>query len=209
MKPLMDVSGVRRGRLVATSRDGKKVNCVCDCGATVQVGFSNFMYGNSSSCGCLRKELLVAKNTTHGKSGSPEYIAWAAMVQRCTYEGHQYYPLYGGSGVKVCARWLHSFENFLEDMGSKPSPRHSVDRIDVAGNYTPENCRWATPKEQQNNKTNNVRLSYEDHNLTVAEWASKLNVSPQTIYCRVKKGWDVKEVLFGRSAPSTCATFLR
>jgi hypothetical protein len=88
----------------------------------------------------------------------PEYESWRAMKKRCYYPKHQNYARYGGRGIRVCDRWLHDFPTFLEDMGNKPSSIHTLDRKDNDGNYEPDNCKWATPKEQQNNRRNNIKI---------------------------------------------------
>lgn len=114
---------------------------------------------------------------------TPTYRRWYNIKSRCTNPNNEKWALYGGRGIALDARWL-IYENFVQDMGEQPSPQHTVDRIDVNGPYSPENCRWATPVEQSNNKRNNVRLGGK----TLAEHARELGVTPETIRYRMATG---------------------
>jgi hypothetical protein len=136
--------------------------CICECSKHVEVRSGNLRSGNTRSCGCLRDE--VKRTTRHQKHGhyrkrtmSPTYMSWVAAKTRCSNKKVVEYPRYGGRGIRMCDEWTNSFEAFLHDMGERPSGK-TLDRIDTDGNYEPGNCRWATPKEQANNRKNNVAL---------------------------------------------------
>lgn len=156
------LSGKRFGRLVVIKQDEGKHHkphwlCRCDCGVEIIVSGSHLRGGITQSCGCLRSEVLIERSTKHGGYGTPEYNSWCAMIQRCTNPKKIDYENYGGRGITICERWRDNFEYFLSDMGYRPGPEYSIDRIDVNGNYEPLNCRWATAKEQRANQRPRVK----------------------------------------------------
>lgn len=153
--PPKDLTNQRFGKLVAVKRDGQDEGkmyfwlCTCDCGNYARVKLSNLTQGNTKSCGCAQYETKFGyKMTEH-----PLFHTWHGMHARCTNENHEKYPDYGGRGIIVCARW-RNFDLFVTDIGPKPTPLHTLDRIDVNGFYEPDNVRWATPEVQQKNKRN-------------------------------------------------------
>lgn len=151
------ILGRRFGRLLAVKyAPGARMECVCDCGTSKTVYKASLVSGRTRSCGCLNREALAARGPrTHGGTYTPEYKVWQGMHQRCGNENDKSFADYGGRGIKVCDAW-QAFEQFLEDMGERPSGEHSLDRINVNGGYEPKNCRWVTHAEQQRNKRNSI-----------------------------------------------------
>ncbi len=138
-----------------------------------------------------------AYNYRHGGNleHKPEYNSWRAMVARCNYPKYRRYDLYGGRGIRVCERWLgqNGFLNFLQDMGKKPTPRHSIDRIDSNGDYEPTNCKWSTQRQQMNNVSNNRMVEVKGVVDTFSNMARRYGINMHTAMSRIKQqGWDVE-----------------
>lgn len=191
------IIGQRYGKLTIERSLGRNdrstlyVECRCDCGKIVPVRMSYLTFGHTKSCGCLRNR--VALNRTHGEAHkTTEWATWVAMRQRCEDPSNKRYDRYGGRGIKVCDRWLDSYEHFLSDMGRKPSPKYSLDRYpDQNGNYEPGNCRWATPKQQQRNRTNNRLVTINGETKVMSEWLEIYGVDSRTACNRIHKlGWE-------------------
>lgn len=163
---------------------------LCSCGNVKYLMKGNVDSGRTRSCGCL---------VGHGLAGTPEHVSWAAMRSRCNRSSHVHYRSYGGRGITVCAEWDKSFKQFLSDMGRKPTKNHSIDRIDENGNYEPSNCRWATPKDQANNRRNNVYLTIGDKTTTRSIWSDISGTKYSTIHERQRRGWSDEEAVYGRA----------
>jgi hypothetical protein len=155
---LIDMTNAKFGRLTVVQRDNNdargqaKWRCLCACGVVVVVYGVNLRKGHTKSCGCLHDEVRVSAKTTHGGRDRPEYEIWSSMKKRCGNQNHHAYSRYGGRGIAVCVRWGADFAAFLADVGPRPSPKHSLDRINNDGNYEPGNVRWATASEQAKNR---------------------------------------------------------
>ena len=160
--------------------------CLCSCGQERTVSARSLRNGHTKSCGCLRKEIM----TSHGHTKTREYGTWADMKNRCHNPKHKGFKGYGGRGIKVCDRWFDSFENFLEDMGPRPKG-HSLDRKDNDGNYCPENCHWATRRQQAGNKRTSRLIEYRGRTQCLADWAFELGMRKNCLSYRLDAGWSV------------------
>jgi len=186
----VNITGYKFGELTAVRFLGKikkgRSNyweCMCSCGKTSQVRVSHLIAGDTKSCGCRKP------NKTHGMTSSHAYKIWEGMRRRCSNPNDDSYIHYGGRGISI--DW-NSFEEFYRDMGDPPIGK-SIDRIDNNGNYSKNNCRWATQKEQNVNRRNNVVVTLSK---TISEWADLLGVSPKAMYVRHKMGWSPEDILF-------------
>lgn len=165
--------------------------CRCECGQSTVCRFSHWKEGNIKSCGCLNKS-RGRKSITHRR----EYTSWANMMQRCDDKtGNPIYADYSGRGISVCDRWRASFDNFIADMGPRPSKLHSIDRIDNNGNYEPGNCRWATRIQQSRNKRTSRFLDAFGKSQTLSEWAEETGLSIKRIWSRLNRGWSAEKAL--------------
>ena len=192
----VDKTGMRFGRLVVLS--GRNIGgsyewvCQCDCGNRTTVLGTHLHIHNDRgqrSCGCARDG-----NPTHGMTGTPEYSTWLEMRKRCRNPKSRSYKNYGGRGIKVCRRW-DSFENFLADMGPRPSDKHSLDRINNEKNYGPSNCRWATRDQQVRNTRKTIRITYKGKTLLLLDWATLLGIPYRTLIMRYYRKMPVERIL--------------
>lgn len=184
-------------REVSAKSSGKQVQrsfeCRCECGVVKEYRLYMLRNGNTRSCGCLARDVAGAGMRTHGLSHTDEYGIWQGMLNRCNKSFDSAYSHYGVRGISVCERWS-SFESFYGDMGPRPSPKHSIDRVNNDGNYEPGNCRWATSKEQARNKRVNYLVEHDGETKCVADWAEQYGVSQFVLYSRlVKLGWTFDE----------------
>jgi hypothetical protein len=201
---VIDLTGLRFGRLLVISRSSNsrrglsRWRCACECGNRTIVQSGNLRTGHTQSCGCFHKERASAAKTIHGGRYTPEYRVWSQMHGRCTQKKRKCFKNYGGRGISVCERW-NNFQNFLADMGMRPSPKHSIERNDNDGNYSPNNCRWATAKEQGRNKRTSRRFNIGGKMMTLGEAREKykaFGISYKVIHQRITRdGWPIISAL--------------
>lgn len=176
---------------------GRSARLLCACGTSAVRALSQLERGLTKSCGCGRKIWIVTNGEHSGlgfKKSSPEWSAWSGMRRRCSAESDPGYKNYGGRGIRVCDRWLESFDNFLADMGRKPTPKHSIERIDNDGNYEPSNCRWATRIEQNQNTRRNVHVTINGETAIISEFARRFGIDPEKARTRMSMhGWTPEE----------------
>lgn len=196
-KLFKDLTGRRFGKLVVQSFAGERNKervwlCLCDCGNQKLAGGRVLTHGNTKSCGCLIQENKPL--TTHGMCYSSEYNSWRGMIARCLSKTEPSWSVYGARGIVVCERW-RKFENFLADMGVKPTPRHTIDRINGSGNYEPGNCRWLTATEQNRNSSHNRMITFNGLTMCATQWAEHLGFPSCTISSRLNNGWTVERAM--------------
>lgn len=205
MRPMPISIGDRFGMLVVecelprNKRGRRMFKCRCDCGGYRTTVKDSLIAGRTSSCGCKHRERAktLAKTflTTHGHYGSPEYIAWRAMKARCLNKNHPYHKYY--SHLVICDEWITSFAKFLEDVGVKPTPDLTLERIDNAKGYFPENVKWATRKEQARNKRSNRIVTGGGESRTAVEWSEITGVPADVIRSRLTVGFAPEEAICG------------
>jgi len=205
MENLPSLVGRKFGRLTVlsfshSSKHKRYWNCECECtlGKVVQKPTGSLTSGKVKSCGCLGIEHQKNGNVTHGQTIggiTSEYEAWQGMFKRCYNHNTVRFENHGGRGIEVCERWK-KFENFFEDMGKKPTPKHSLDRINNDGNYEPSNCRWATPKEQCYNRRSTRFIEYNGVTKILQEWSDFFGLSKSsTLSYYIKKHGVEKAML--------------
>ena len=211
--PIEEEIGKRYGRLtvVAFSHYRKLqkgalriYTCRCDCGSQLEANRTNLRCGITASCGCLQKDRASASSLKHGMAKRcPEYTAWLLMKSRCLNPKNRSWTRYGGRGIQIYAEWIDSFQSFFQYLGPKPTPKHSIDRINNDGNYEPGNVRWATAVEQANNKSTNRMVTVDGRSHTVSQWSREVGIHPSSLHERLSLlGWDEKDaVLLKRTQP--------
>jgi len=196
----IDHTGKRYGRLTAIRRDFDNLKngtywiCRCKCGKEKSVPSQNLVRGMAKSCGCLQREAAAKAQTKHGCSAAStaEYKSWMSMRTRCENASSINYKDYGGRGISICERWK-SFENFIADMGKKPGPKYEIDRKDNEGDYCPENCRWATRRENSRNKRNNRLVEFDGDVQPLIVWCEKFKIPYHRALGRLNRGWTPEE----------------
>lgn len=200
MKKTPDISGLQFGRLTALSHAEKDRTGQtrwlfrCECGTEKFIDAYNVRHGLTVSCGCLQREVTGKRaaqmNRTHGKSRTPDWYRWWNMILRCHNKNNKYFKNYGGRGITVCDRWRgpDGFQNYMADMGPRPSDKHSLDRVDNDAGYCPENCRWATASVQLRNTRRNCVVEFNGESMTIADWSIRLGINNSTLYHRWANG---------------------
>ncbi len=198
----LDLTGQTFGLLTAISPTKKRRRhcvvwqCLCACGNHREVATTDLSTGDVRSCGCLRGKAFITHGLTCQGKRTKEYIVWAGMLQRCNNPKNAAFDRYGGRGIAVYDRW-HSFEKFLADMGPRPEGA-SIDRIDNDGDYEPNNCRWATEREQQRNRSNNRMLTWRGTTMCAADWSDQTGIPARRIISRLSRGWSIDRTLSTR-----------
>jgi hypothetical protein len=185
--------------IFANNQPGRRFLCQCDCGKQKKIKLCHLRASAIQSCGCLQKERTSKRTkkimTKHGMSGSNIYEVWNSMKMRCHNKKDHAYKNYGGRGIKVCKEWLESFESFYKDMGNVPKDL-TLDRINNNKGYYKENCRWATMREQANNRRTNHLMTYKGKTQNMKQWAVEVGIKYETLLRRINNyNWSIEEAL--------------
>ena len=199
MSRIKDLSGLVFGRLIVINLVGydkgknSKWLCKCICGNEKIILGTKLNRGITKSCGCLQKEIVGNNRRTHGMKKHPLYNTWMGIIQRCINPNIKPYKDYGGRGIKVCDRWL-KIDNFLEDMGERPTDKHKLGRLDIQKNYEPSNCKWVV------GIANNAKhLIVDSEEKTITEWSKISGTKHKIIYERFfRYGWSAREAVYGK-----------
>lgn len=200
MKYPKDLSGLKFNKLTVVSKSDKISknhqiywNCVCECGTKKVIRRDHLTRLTIKSCGCIGHHAPQTRpRHYHGKANTPEYTAWQDMKARCN---NPFFVHYHGKGITVCDRWKNSFEDFLADVGKKPSKTHSIGRKDNDGNYCPSNAGWETVYQQSNNTSRNRRFEFNGETLNIQQWATKTGMKHKTLSGRLDRGWTIEQAL--------------
>lgn len=176
-----------------TKSKPRKALFKCQCGNEFETTINAVKKMHSTSCGCKRVNSNLKRCTTHGATKTKEFLVWQGIKSRIFNPNCAHYDCYGGRGIKMHESWVNDFPQFLKDVGYAPSPKHTIDRIDVNGHYEPGNVRYATVKEQQNNKRNNFLVAYKGETKTIAQWSDQIGISQPLLRRRIVKGWSLDD----------------
>lgn len=202
----VDLCGCRFGMLTVLNRAEDHICkggqhktmwlCRCDCGKETVVCTQSLKSGGTLSCGCYRQKRAKEGHTIHGGTGTRLYDIWTGMISRCYNKNNNRYDNYGGRGIIVCNEWKNSFEVF-RDWATKNgySDNLTIDRINVNGDYCPENCRWISPLEQSKNKSNSINIEINGETKILSDWAREYGIGKDTVRHRIKCGWDIIDAL--------------
>lgn len=205
-KPLIDLTGMQFGRLTVLKRVEKPLGsketgafwlCKCSCGHDIVVYGNKLRSGHTKSCGCYRRDTSIIVDTKHGMKNTRLYRVWKHMKARCLNPNDKRYKDYGGRGIQICDDWKNDFASFYKWAVSNGYNNNlSIERIDVNGNYCPENCKWIKMAEQAWNKRNSYKLTLNGETHCISEWAQITGIPVTTLTARIKEnGWDVEKAL--------------
>ena len=200
-RPFLDLSNYKTDTMQVLCKSGNtskgKINwlCKCFCGNEYVRTGSHIIANRGKHCGCLLSKNISEGHTSHKMTGTKEFRAWCSMKSRCLSKTNKNYDSYCGRGIKVHESWLNSFDNFFKDLGLAPSINHSLDRINVNGNYEPSNCRWATAKEQCANKRNNIYIDEQTKSL-LWERFGKGAIYQRTLWRMKHKNMGLADAIF-------------
>lgn len=206
MGKFIDLIEKKFGRLTVVEKGGYLYGnrlawiCRCECGKTKAIYGASLKQGKTRSCDCLKDEIsgdrIGTASRTHGEGSKKtiEYNSWASMRQRCLNINNPAYESYGGRGIDICERW-NRYENFLIDMGRKPSGEYSIERKDNNKGYFPSNCKWATKEEQANNRRSSRLIVHKGRMLTLARWAKDKKMTSSQLWKRLANGWNMQDAL--------------
>lgn len=201
MPRFIDLTGEKFGRLTVIERAENigrttRWKCHCECGSDVIVRQPDLKSGRTQSCGCIHSEQLAERNRTHNLSKTRICNIWRGMKDRCYNPNCKAYKNYGERGIKVCDEWIHDLQAFFDwSMNNGYSENLTIDRIDVNGDYSPENCRWVDMTIQANNTRSNHLIACDGKTMTIAEWSRETGIKQHTIIRRLNLGWDIERAL--------------
>ena len=205
MSKLIDITGQRFGRLLVVERAeslprGAAWMCKCDCGAYIKVAASKLRNAHTRSCGCLVTDTIGSLNKTYGMSKSRLHYIWGNMKSRCYNPNNAHYVDYGGRGITICDVWRNDFTAFVDwAYGSGYAADLSIDRVNNDGNYEPGNCRWATAKEQANNRRSSKLHLFRGEEKSISEWGRIYGQNAHTVLYRIRHGWSLEDALTRQS----------